>query len=765
MGIFGSSTKTTVGTSVSRVIPNDQLPDALLEGMTRYLTSDEDDGGADGQMMEQVMDSLASSIGVRANRMYNFGKDHYLYGLPSGQVFSSFAGRQASKTVLESLTGGAVTLSYYHFGPLNNMHVAWKKLTEDFGYDYTTNEIVGKRIPVPGQVGIPVYLKDMQLVVTEATLDEASNGSLDQWGTPPNSGTTPEKKYMNVVAGTQQGATPFAVDPQALVDHVIVTVCWEVQEPVSPSSTLTHPVVKFDTFTIALTGYDFTADWHQAKYVDHNNHTGYWVYRHGSGDVSLDSIYDVAYADTGHFFPWVYLRYAKTPQNQDKASQGYMDTKRIMKMVNMDADHIIDSVHQNPDINDVEQAMMVMAVPADTSNPIEQRYLFDFFSGLYEQSKEDASQYTNTATNTADYGIMGKLLAGGPGLNKSSIVIQDKRFKMALNWRNIVKRRVAGSIGPKGTYAGGANSVPSSVSVPSLGGGNVTWDTTSKRHWYQHQLTKDVYEEVQIFELKLTYHIFEQYTTTGDESDEILLIPVDMSLASGYTITEREVLYSRALHYVFNSRVVTKLKWYQTGLFRDIMLAVAIVVTVMSIGSAWETIALAMATTVTLNVVLLVMLQQAIKYLLLKIAFKLFVRAFGEKVAFIVAVVAAITATYMAIDAGGLDGAPWASDLLSVSTGLTKAIGTDLQNDFQDLLGQQTEFERYIKEQTKTLEAKQDLLNHNEFLAPLVVFGESPHDFFQRTVHSGNIGAIGMDAITSFVDVALTLPTISDTLA
>ena len=760
MGLFGSSTKTTVGTSVARVIADDQMPDAVLDGMTHYLIAEE----GEDQMVAQVMESLVSSIGTRANRMYNYGKDSYTYGLPSGSVHSSFAGKTAAEVVLKTLTGGPVSIAYYHFGPLNNMHIGWKKLTEDFGYDYLTNEIVGKKLTINDKQ-IPVYLKDMQLVVTDATLEEASNGSLDQWGTAPNAGYTPENKFLTAGAGQAKAVTPFAVDPQATGDYLLVSTCWEVQEPATPGTTVLVPKLYYGSFTIPLTGlgYDFTADWHQAKYVDHNNKTGYWIYQVGHGQPTLDAVFDAAYDGSGHFFPWAYFRYNKTSMGQNVEDPGYLTTKKLLKTIQMDYDQLIESIHKNPDIKDVEQAMMVMAVPADSDKPIELRYLFDFFSGLYESVQDQP----NAATNTNDYGIMGSLLARATGMNRSSMIIQDKRFKMALNWRNIVKRKVAGNIGPAGTYKGGANSVPSSVNVPSLGGGAVTWDTSSKRHWYQHQITEQVYEEIQIFDLKLTYYIFEQYTTTGDENNkDILLIPVDISIAKSYSIPERELLYSRALHYVFNSRVVTKLKWYQTGIFRTILVAVAIVITVLSYGSTWQTIGVALAAgTVTLSVVLMALIQELIKYLVISLALKLFVKAVGVKFAFIVVIVAAVTGSYQAIEAGSIEGAPWAKELLSVSTGLTKAIGTDLQADYQDLLGQQSEFEKYIKDQTKLLDETKELLNQHEWLAPLVIFGESSNDFFQRTVHSGNIGAIGSDAVASFVDVALTLPKLADTIS
>lgn len=750
MGLFGSSSKTTVGTSVARVIPNDQLPDAVLDGMTHYLVAAE----GEDQLVAQVMESLVGSIGSRANRMYNYGKNSYTYGLPSGSVHSSFAGKEASEAVLVAQTGGPVAIAYYHFGPLNNLHIGWKKLTEEHGYDAVTNQIGSL-----STAQVPVYLKDMQVIVQEATLEEAANGSLDQWGTPPNAGPTPEKQYMNITAGAQQGATPFAVDPHATEDYILVTTCWTVQEPIAPGSPYLHPVVKFGSFTLSLAGFDLTADWHQAKYVDHNSKTGYWLYQAGTGHPELDAVFNAAYDGTGHFFPWAYFRYGKQKMGINKQDEGYLSTKRLLNTLNIDYDQLIDSIHANPGIADVEQAMMVMAVPADTDSPIEQRYLFDFFSGLYEQVQDQP----NAATNAQDYSIFSALQ---PGINRSSMIIQDKRFKMALNWRNIVKRKVAGNIGPVGTYTCKVSNIPSSpVNVSMLGGGIIPWNTSPKQHLYQHQITEHIYEEIQLFELQLTYYIFGQYTTTGDGEDDILMIPVDISIAKGYTIPERELLYSRALHYVFNSRVVTELKWYQTGFFSAFLIVVAIVVTVVSYGSTWQTVGAALAAgTVSLSVVLIAMIQELIKYLVIQLALKLFVQAFGIKFAFIVAIVAAVAGSYQAIEAGSIKGAPWAKELLSVSTGLTKTIGTDLEEDFQDLLGQQTELGKFIKDQTKLLDDANALLNHNERLAPLVIFGESAHDFFQRTVHSGNIATVGIDAVTSFVDVALTLPKLADTI-
>lgn len=730
MGLFSSS-KTVVGTSVSRVIEDDLLPDAVLSGMTQNMVEDGE------QLTEQIMESLSTSMGVKAGRAYRYGNNGYLYGRPSGNVFSSFAAKTVVESTIESVLGQPVSLAYYQFCPLNLMHIAWKKMTENFGYDNKTNIIGGL-----STLTKTVYLKDMVLYVTDATLEEKGNGSLELWGTPANAGYTPEYPEDLPGFGNAKPATPYVVDSGAVTDSVLVTYCWIEKQPAQEGSSITKDVLFTDTFVLSLSGYDATKDWHHAKYVLPDGSAGYWAYEDRSGIYTqIDDVFHESYNEPGDFFPWLYFRFNKQSMLADQTSEAYKDSKRLAKMLNVDYDQITEGIHDNPDIEDVEQAMMVMAVPADTTNELECRYLFDFFSGIYEQQ----SHFSNAATQEKTYTIR-SLLDGL--VNRTSMIIQDARFKMALNWRNIVKKTMYGNIGPVGKYASGSQNTP------------------EEKFWYQHQVSEGVYIEIQVFELKLTYFIKDQYSVTSDEDDkDILLIPVDYAITQSYSIPEREQLYARSLHYVFNSLVVVKLKWYQTGVFKAILVIVAVVITVLSFGSTWQSIVAALAVGGAGTLAIISILVQAIlRYLITTLIFKLFVKVVGAKFAFIASLVAAIAGSYQAIQAGSINGAPFAKELLAISSGLTKAIGSSLQEDFQDLLGQQTEFQQFVKDQTKLLEDTKNLLTSNEWLAPIVIFGEKPAEYYQRTVHSGNIGIIGIDAISSFVDVALTLPKISDTL-
>ena len=88
----------------------------------------------------------------------------------------------------------------------------------------------------------------------------------------------------------------------------------------------------------------------------------------------------------------------------------------------------------------------------------------------------------------------------------------------------------------------------------------------------------------------------------------------------------------------------------------------------------------------------------------------------------------------------------------------------ELQRDFNVLKKEADDFQLFVKEEQKKLDEANKLLENSNWMTPLIIFGEKPHDFYQRTVHSGNIGVLGLDAISEFVDVSLQLPKLTDTL-
>ena len=760
MGLFSESV-TQVGTNITRVISDIMLPSSIKSGVAKSILDDDP-----GQMVEYAMDGLVKSIGMRAERMYEYGRNGYTYGTPSASIVTSVDAKAQVMGIIEASVGGPVILDYYHFGTLNPLHVGWTTIFQSLGYVQSSNELT---VLTASKDGLKVYLKDMQVVVVDATVAELSNGSLAQWGTPANAGYTPAQKDL-ATAGTLKAATPFMLDPNAGADCVNLTYVWEESinvvvgtvttydaglNPIITNVTETQKVLRETTSKITLAGYDLNADWHQAKYT-RNGVTGYWLYKAGTDThPSVDAVYAQDHDPLGNFFPFGYFRFNKTSMAANPSSPEFKSSKKLTGYLGMDFASMIESIHTSPDINNVEQAMVMMAVPAKTTDPMEQRYLFDFFSRLYDTI---GGNNAIPATTVEGQDVMTSL---GMGIAEGNIIIQDKRFKMALGYRNVIKRAVAGNIGKIGTYSSSYANISVEQKGVSRTGEAITITVNVPCYTYRCQITEVLYEEVLVFNLKTTYYIFDQYTTTGDKESVILMVPLDHSITENYSIPDREVLYARSLHYVFNSRVVSDLEWYQTGIFQAILLIVAIVITVMDFGSDGGSVigaalgltgVSALAATIIVNIII---------GQLLTVVFTMFVRVFGQKFALLVAVVAIMYGAYQVADTGSLVGAPWATEMLQAANGLTNAV---MQDKYNDLLNEGKALGLLEDAQTKKLDEANKLLEHNNYLTTMFIFGESPDDFYQRTVHSGNIGILGIDAISSFVDISLTLPKLNDTV-
>lgn len=728
---FKSKKVVTVSTAVSRIISDSMIPDSRKTGTIKGILSGD-------QLVENIMEEMVNSIGIKAERMYEYGKKSYVHGVPSSTLLCDASGRDVVPLVLEGIEGRPVTIDYIHYGPLNNLHYGWQTLVQSHDYNPVTNTLG----ILSSEKGAPVYLSDIQVVVVEATMVEQVNGSLAQWGTSATAKYSPDRP------ATVETATPFGVDATATQDYFRVTYAWKIGS-----------VVHTGKFTFLMSSLDADLGYFQAKYsygdvVGGTGTTKYWTYDDGAGIwPELDAVYTTTNSPLGTFFPIGYFRYNKAPTAANPTSI------KLMKYLGIDFADAAEAINTNPDIDDVESASLMLAVPAGTSNEIEQRYLYDFFKSVYVRA---GTYNLPRSEQSAD---IAAAVTGTPS-SQVSLVIQDGLSKVSLSMSGIYRYSKVGNIGPVGTNDSGYATRTREVqgtryeSEEDFTGTPYTYTEATPSHFYRRQISSTVYQEIAVFDLTVKYFVWGKYSTTVTETSPNLLIPLDHAITQHYSAMDRETLYARSLHYVFNSKVVTKVKWYQQEWFQIFVTIVAIVITVWSMGGLSGVAAAITAATASATALLMVVIQ----YILFTVAIKLFVKALGPELALAIAVIAAAYGVYSAMNTGGLAGAPWAQSLLKVSSGLTSAIQDTFTEAMLDLQKQSDMFGLYTQEQTKLLEETNKLLEGNNLLSPFMVFGEAPTDYFNRTVHVGNVGMLGVEAISSYVDVALRLPTLSDTL-
>lgn len=742
MGLFSTKTIITVATSVSRVIEDAAVPDSLKTGTIRSILKE-------GQLIENILDDALNGIGTKAERMYQYGKRSYLYGLPTSSSHLSKSAAQVVEDIIESSEGRGVTLLYYHYGPLNNLHYGWQTLTNVYGYDQSTNEL--KELSL--QKGAPVYLDDLQVVVTEATQAELANGALAQWGVAATAGYTPLRPVQSGNIDRKQ--TPYGVDSLAEGDYYRLSIIWV--DPVSKQ-------VQKELLTFDLP-MDSGAEYFQAKYryeLSGKTYIKYFTYQAGTGSyLALDMLFSPEYDDVGSFFPFGYFRYNKQTAAGNPASEEYQASSKLMKYLGISYAQVADAVAQNPGIDNVESALLMMAVPADTTNPLEQKYLFEFFKALYIQSA------SVTSPNSVVGSAIEDALYGNRPPSSIGLIIQDKRFKSALSMRGIYRQLRYGTIGKIGDFASGSTSVPVTETVASYAGltaapGSEFLNTYyMPALYYRKQLTETLYEEYQVIDLRMTYYVWGSYTASTAHT----MVPLDKSITSLFPALERERLYARSLHYVFNAKYEQHIKWYQQSWFRFVLIVVALVISYFSMGADGGSALAAAIAAGTAATIEYVVIYCILVPLVMQMAMKLFVKMLGPEFAMVLSLVLAVWAGYTAINAGSIQGAPWAKELLQVSSGLMEQTQAYYTEALKGLSEQATQFSLYAEQKIDELETANKLLEHSSLISPFIIFGESPDDYFNRTVHCGNVGIAGIDAISNYVSISLELPKLSQTIS
>jgi hypothetical protein len=284
---------------------------------------------------------------------------------------------------------------------------------------------------------------------------------------------------------------------------------------------------------------------------------------------------------------------------------------------------------------------------------------------------------------------------------------------------------------------------------------------------YRHQVQANLYDEIVIDNLQMRYNIFGDKGITANIGSDKLLIPIDYTIAKTLRFDRKEVLFSRSLHFVMNSRITKTVKWYQSGIFKILLLIVAVVIIIWSAGSA-SPIAAAMTAGAYGMVAVYVLVHLAVGYAISTVvttAIKMVADELGLDVTIVLAVAAFIAAGYgVAVDAA------WVDYAIAAANGLVDASTQLMQEQILEYKSEAQEFALLAESKMEELEEIDNLLNSYDLLdprsftgmVPTINPGESPDDLYNRTVHSGNIGTVAFDYIESYVDINVQLPTFND---
>ncbi|MCD1628467.1 hypothetical protein [Marinobacter shengliensis] len=277
--------------------------------------------------------------------------------------------------------------------------------------------------------------------------------------------------------------------------------------------------------------------------------------------------------------------------------------------------------------------------------------------------------------------------------------------------------------------------------------------------------------------LRLGHPMCVYYSRRGDTfgvepTDERYVLPIHLDILKDMGGLAFDYVAHKALRYTHIVAVVRKISFMETEFFQSVMKFIQIG---MQITFAITGIQ-GLAANLGVNLFVASVLYTAISFGV-QAAIEFTVRELGIDNSLALAITIAVVGAAAGLNGNiFLDGLIDGAMLLQVANGLVTAVNEErmekVRVGYQQLQYEQEEFGRYYEEQIKELEEARNLLGPqnvvNPFLfigkVPMQIWGEGPQSFYERTIHSGNIGVKAFDFVHNYVEQQLRLPTLEDTV-
>ena len=817
MSLFGNKTQTYVFTSISPLMDDQEIPNSLQAAVLKYIRNG---GDLPQQLLAARQYSMPIKM-RRINKWVGEGTDKYVYGALKSTYTEEDINLVALylQTYLSTLVGYTVTKPYVSFGSVNNYHAVWDILIRLYGYNPTTNVLgtltstwgtncyfhdaqisyVQRTIdaildpdflnPLPGSVAFTSGATQSRSedLGRAHTAHATHSLGLGGWGSTVN------KDLLYIYYTFRRVTTRTEVFNDTLATTISDNTVTDIAEPsgyysvssaVASSTTSTESVLYStppDVFhsirtVVTVTNYDYIfkidsnfLEYESSGYIDEDVYLGdtntinpsiegdissttvadnkyimayytyndgspkqaYLTYKYGSGlNTDLDNVFNTSPA-AGRFYPKIYMRRGgiNLANESLKGTPAYKSSTRLCKRLGFNWADLSKQIHEGiGELGDVTQISIMAVAPLNTTKQPLLRYLHAWFKNQY---------YQMTAST---YVIPGTWIVGDIDPNTYSVRegqsmdFKDQVSNQSFRFRAIGIKTITGSIGSIGTVSG-------------------TFIGTY--HRYRLQTTATEYEEVLVFRAQSAESVFGGKYSVARAVSEELMIPLDFDLVDTFNFSEREAIINNGMHIVVNTVKFVKEKWYQSGFIKGILFIAAFVMAIPTAGQSLVVWALTIAVEITI----------------IRIVAKLLVDVFNVDIDVVLAIVAVIS-----LMAGGyakFNGTKFlsltAKELLMISNiafklsqeGLrlqTKNLADERESFMDNASLKQAEVDAAKALITQVHKANDYLLMSTNMSREFYVIGESPTDFYNRTVHSGNVGALLPVLISSYANLTLMLP-------
>ena len=340
------------------------------------------------------------------------------------------------------------------------------------------------------------------------------------------------------------------------------------------------------------------------------------------------------------------------------------------------------------------------------------------------------------------------------------MTISDGTYKSSLNYYYITKETFEGNFGKQGTYRKFINADLPMIEVPN----KYDYDNPDNTLAVDYQLTDVLVQRITVAGLSQTVRVYQaadHIISLSSDENEVILLPLNKELLDKMRPLDANTLAYHSLKVVMHAYQVTYVKWYQTMLFKFVMIIIIVVITIFTGYGETLFTQLAAAAAAGVTALAVFIAQTVIYSLMLSAAFKFVAKELGAEFAMILAMVA------MAYGLLGSDGAfslPYADSVLAMTGPMLDAAQSVQVEALEDITSAyNTMMDEYKTKQKEMAELWKELQPPSR-LDPLGIFTavdmpvfENPDQYIERKTTSNIADIVGYNAIQTFYENALNL--------
>lgn len=782
MGFFSGTTKIVVGSSAMHLMDASQSQGQVADGVIAAILESDVPHATHIDITGHTTKALLNGYSIKVRRAHDYAKSDYKLGLPSGATLGPLI---LTKPQLQPYIEGEVNapnglaIMDHAYTTYSAVAAVYEYLLQNRGYDRDTNRVT----TLPPGVNYTQYWNenldqyDTYVSVSHAvvlpdniTARITYNLYIERWV---------KKTYFTHDVDHHREYTTeldWVLDNQIIED---IPIPGATADTIYDTECIVAVYRKFDTDGVTLLPTEYV--WHYIL------SSGVYPELSTTEDLTEDE-----------YLPVIPIRRHNTdlsdPTTQDTEwndpddpTSLYSTSKILLDKLGLDLESVGKRLNENPDISDMDHAYVMFGVNIQTEYTPALYYLNDFFNQIYLiQSTNEGTFLDHLADPSLDdeptnlynfnrtaYGNYQRRQSPEDAFEEDGLILGLQHDFI----NSSVTNEVIGEIGHAeksfGTYPVTIRTTRNSHEGEIE---TITYTKYRPKLILKAQITETQVRTVTVNNLKLFNWIYGRYHVEtnlddiqNDPDNNGLVVPVQYNLAMQYgDLNFKNILLMDSTLLIINAVDKIKLKWYETGFFSFVVMAITLVIVAYT-GQAWL-VELAAALEAGVMATILFLLPAILTSFAISAAANFIISEFGAELGVIAAIIATIAAIAISGGAGLLDKASnkmmmVASQLIQVSSALLSSANEFLVEEAQKVKNEYDVFMSEIDKLYEELESILDLLENKADIDPLTftspqrlrtIPNETPERFFTRTLGlPSNTMFTIHDEIPNFFDMRL----------